>query len=409
MPVTGVTGSSESTVRTVLFSGLRDSGDEFDPRWELKVPIKHPPGNVGFVTLEELHYSVPSVMDIHNQFGTFQINFGNVFEDRTARLFQIYNIYKNADLTSSITIYNLLHDLQRAFNRRDHTDEIVRQVAVPDPNNPGNDIDVDAQDEYGRPIYDKDPNIVGNIQWENYVGLYSPFHRDYIMYSNTVGPARLRWPNPLGFSTYDGYLTELTNNTFAQQNDSADAFIKACRDSYTIKIKVEFAPTASVIMSGNLVKFFNLSPKETYTFDEDTGMHCSLATRGVNMLKVHCNIGRSVMASSLTNIGLAPSNVLWVINATEDQNQLAWYYNNGLGATLPFVTSSVDEINIYFTDEWNTKLQTITNFTALLGFDYKEKETPKPTSSLKRARVAKPSVESTAQQFKNIPYSAITR
>jgi hypothetical protein len=329
-----------------LYSGLRDAGEEYEPRWEMKTPIRHPPGNVGFVTVDEIHYVVPSVLDTHNQNGSYVSNNAQ----RIANIVLVMIRFAKTSLTDSRNLYMFLTQLSTAMNAS--------------------------------------------------IGVWSSFCNGWV---STAGAGVLSWPMEIDISGNNALvaLNLLPVNT---GTTGSDKFFNMAVAEDCIKVRI--TPTYNTEMTGLFVKMFNLNPEKTYTVNAGASIDVTLAINGVQMLKLHSNIGRSTMNSTFNQVGLTQSNVLWVVNASENANSNSWYYNNGLGASSPFILSSIDEIQLYFTDEWNTKIVTMTDWTVILSFDFKDKEQQKSTSSLKRGRMSK-QISNVAETLKNVPYNAV--
>ena len=366
MPVTSVSGGSESTVRTVLFSGFRDAGDEYEPKWVLKTPIKHPPGNVGYITLDELHYRTPSVLGDHNQNGVITQDYGGGNPQNVqAGVFDIMDQYKYSDLTNSATLYFFLTQLAAAIGC-------------------GIGVYSSILNNYVRTtIANNTPNAPGNVV-------------------NT----QCAWPLEIDITSN---ATAIANNAYPTTNPNylgTDTFFNHAVSGNEIRLRL-YRTNTNIRMTGNLLKMFKVSPYSSITLiGANATVDCVLANHGVNILKVHSNIGRSIMTSTASQPGLSQSNTLWVVNATSESNTLAWYTSQGIMNACPYITSTIDEINVYFTDEWNTKLTEMNNFTLMLSFDYKEKESTKSVNSLKRSRVSRP-VTAMAETLRNIPYNRI--
>lgn len=70
MPIISVTGASDSTKKLVINSEYRDSGTRYAPRYTVRDNISFDFGSVGYCSVENFVFRVPSVLASHNQTGT---------------------------------------------------------------------------------------------------------------------------------------------------------------------------------------------------------------------------------------------------------------------------------------------------------------------------------------------------
>jgi len=339
----------------------------------LKNPIRVNPGSVGFLTLEALNFRVPSVLDSYNQSGIITVNAISKLNNFVSMM----NRYKKCDFTSPLMVYHFLTSLKRILN--------LESVSIFCPV-------LNRFIVYGTP----------NVFW--------PEERDMTYNENYLS-------NACYGGTEDNasqYLTEeqATNgNAFNQpsfaQSSGTDLWFNKCNFD---QLRISIVPTEDIVFSGKLAKVFKLNPNKTTTWLAATAYTVEIANHGVSMLSVRCNVGRSQM-SSVYNQGVVPSNVLTVVPCEKEQNVLMYYQNQGIGMRLPYNSTSIDELQLYFTDEWGDKITVNENehmsFTAVLAFDIMLKEQKPAVKSLKRARET-PEVTKMANTLKNVPYNRLS-
>ena len=83
-----------------------------------------------------------------------------------------------------------------------------------------------------------------------------------------------------------------------------------------------------------------------------------LQTEGYDMLYVHSNFGKSVSAASnaLDNNYIVPTNILWPIQIISNPSEKTYFINYNMAGKVTYFMPILEEIEIYFTDEWETEL-----------------------------------------------------
>jgi len=110
MPLVSVTGASDSTKKLVINSEYRDSGTRSAPRYTVRDNISFDFGSVGYCSLENFVFRVPSVLASHNQSGTCTYNGVSC----SAAVFAVMAKYVNCDL-SGFYLYYFCKDLITAW------------------------------------------------------------------------------------------------------------------------------------------------------------------------------------------------------------------------------------------------------------------------------------------------------
>ena len=96
-----VTGASDSTKKLVINSEYRDSGTRYAPRYTVRDNISFDFGSVGFCSLENFVFRVPSVMASHNRSGTCAYN----GVDCTTAVFAAMSNFANCDMSGYYLYY----------------------------------------------------------------------------------------------------------------------------------------------------------------------------------------------------------------------------------------------------------------------------------------------------------------
>jgi len=107
--------------------------------------------------------------------------------------------------------------------------------------------------------------------------------------------------------------------------------------------------------------------------DGDHKVAVTLKTEGYTFLNIHTNMGRAIMQNNSDETGLIPSNVFASMPIAAEPFNSTYYSNFGTGGRIPFHTPMLEEIYIYFTDEFGDLVGTLPNYTMVITFDFLEK------------------------------------
>ena len=110
--------------------------------------------------------------------------------------------------------------------------------------------------------------------------------------------------------------------------------------------------------------------------------------RGYDMLYVHSNFGKSVSAASsaLDNNYITPTNILWPIQIISNPLQKTYFVNYNTAGKVAYFMPVLEEIEIYFTDEWGDRIVDYIDFQMVLTFDFAPPEPLPEPNTIKRAR-----------------------
>ena len=106
------------------------------------------------------------------------------------------------------------------------------------------------------------------------------------------------------------------------------------------------------------------------------------------MLYVHSNFGKSVSAASsaLDNNYIVPTNILWPIQIVSNPGQKTYFVNYNTAGKVSYFMPIMEEIEIYFTDEWGDRLTDYIDCQLVLTFDFAPAEPLPEPNTIKRAR-----------------------
>ena len=117
-------------------------------------------------------------------------------------------------------------------------------------------------------------------------------------------------------------------------------------------------------------------------------MVCRLQNEGYNMLYLHSNFIKSVSAasSSVDNNYIVPTNILWPIQIVSNPGQKTYFVNYNTAGKVSYFMPIMEEIEIYFTDEWGDRLTDYIDCQLVLTFDFAPPEPLPEPNTIKRAR-----------------------
>ena len=155
--------------------------------------------------------------------------------------------------------------------------------------------------------------------------------------------------------------------------------------------------TTSYRVSGRWLKLFGINPflydgcvqpKNFITISSTQPLLCNLQNEGYNMLYLHSNFAKSVSAASsaLDNNYIVPTNILWPIQIVSNPGQKTYFVNYNTAGKVSYFMPIMEEIEIYFTDEWGDRLTDYIDCQLVLTFDFAPAEPLPEPNTIKRAR-----------------------
>ena len=106
------------------------------------------------------------------------------------------------------------------------------------------------------------------------------------------------------------------------------------------------------------------------------------------MINIHTTLAKSVLGAStaMDNLRLVPTDILWSLLITNGPNSKTYFSNiNSAGKVINFMPI-MEEIDIYFTDEWGDRIIDQLDFQMVLTFDFAVPEPFPEPQTTKRAR-----------------------
>ena len=154
---------------------------------------------------------------------------------------------------------------------------------------------------------------------------------------------------------------------------------------------------SSFRLAGKWLKLFGINPfKYTNIYKEGKYLNvsalqplvCRLQNDGYNMLYLHSNFAKSVSAAStdLDNNYIVPTNILWPIQIVSNPNEKTYFVNYNTAGKVSYFMPIMEEIEVYFTDEWGDRLTDYIDFQLVLTFDFAPPEPLPEPNTIKRAR-----------------------
>jgi hypothetical protein len=166
---------------------------------------------------------------------------------------------------------------------------------------------------------------------------------------------------------------------------------------HTVNPDQSWAYTGSYRLAGKWLKLFGFNPFQYTNVDVDgkylvcsatEPLTCRLQNEGYNMLYLHSNFGKSVSAASsaLDNNYIVPTNILWPIQIVSNPGQKTYFVNYNTAGKVSYFMPVMEEIEVYFTDEWGDRLTDYIDFQLVLTFDFAPPEPLPEPNTIKRAR-----------------------
>ena len=114
----------------------------------------------------------------------------------------------------------------------------------------------------------------------------------------------------------------------------------------------------------------------------------TLQVQGYDMINIHTTFAKSVLGAStaMDNLRLVPTDILWSLLITNGPNSKTYFSNMNSAGKVIYFMPIMEEIEIYFTDEWGDRIIDQLDFQMVLTFDFAAPEPfPEPPTT-KRAR-----------------------
>lgn len=349
--------SSEHTQKIILSSKLKTGGTSDNPKFQLKTPIQSPWNQVSMVCLESVVIQAPSVIrkglldDTKNRLSVYNGGIGPYDYYSNAAPAGGYNNSKSMkdvlwrcvdmDMTNTLNVARFLIDMVNSL--------FYLQILL--PSLPGEtDVTVISRTAAGlQPTY----MVNGGVVAGGGLAAIDP----------AILSARLALQETISFVL-------CFNDVNAPPNTS----------NYSLRL------------SGPWLKIFNLSPNLVdgyYTLDRfNPTLQVQFRNHGFDMLHMHANFARAVQAASgiKENYAIGPTNILWSIQILSDPGRKTYFTNFNTAGKVVYYMPTLEEIELYFSDEWGDRLDDGVEFQVVLTFDFTQKDPLPEPMNIKRAR-----------------------
>ena len=105
------------------------------------------------------------------------------------------------------------------------------------------------------------------------------------------------------------------------------------------------------------------------------------------MINIHTTFAKSVLgaSTSMDNLRLVPTDILWSLLITNGPNSKTYFSNMNSAGKVIYFMPIMEEIEIYFTDEWGDRITDQLDFQIVLTFDFALPEPFPEAQTTKRA------------------------
>ena len=116
---------------------------------------------------------------------------------------------------------------------------------------------------------------------------------------------------------------------------------------------------------------------KTYQYVNFINNSFTLQVQGYDIINIHTTFAKSVLGAStaMDNLRLVPTDILWSLLITNGPNSKTYFSNMNSAGKVIYFMPIMEEIEIYFTDEWGDRIIDQLDFQMVLTFDF---STPEP-------------------------------
>ena len=222
-------------------------------------------------------------------------------------------------------------------------------------------------------------------------------------YLGDAGSAYYTATGPLLWTQLSSKLKQIQNYTFSLIGSSIPngslivAGAEEAKGDTPAIIPGTYDFTSEFRLAGKWVKILGYNPfvymdvttaGKYLSFTTTKPLQFTLQTEGYDMLYVHSNFGKSVSAASsaLDNNYIVPTNILWPIQIISNPSEKTYFVNYNTAGKVTYFMPILEEIEIYFTDEWGDRIVDYIDFQMVLTFDFAPPEPLPEPNTIKRAR-----------------------
>jgi hypothetical protein len=370
--------SSENTQKVILSSKLRTGGTAANPKFQLRAPINSPWNQTSLVCLESVIIESPNLFspnllndgdnafDRCDQFGVVEGDYYNyawtTAADATISTRPLKDVLKSCigmNMNNNTNVANLLFEIVNS----------VRIIKITFFNLPGEDLTKTTILYYNGTATS---SLITGVRYIVQGVDKTPTSSGATFTSDVVAliKARLDMQTDCQFSI--SYIDHF--KALASHKDT----------------------TGTVKMSGPWLKLLGLNPLlddyktegKYVRLDKNTPLVCTLKVDGYDMIHMHANFARAVLgpAGIADNYCIVPTNILWSIQICSIPGEKTFFTNYNTAGKVVYYMPFIEEIEIYFSDEWGDLITDPIDFQMVLCFDHTEKEQLPEQPSIKRAR-----------------------
>ena len=110
--------------------------------------------------------------------------------------------------------------------------------------------------------------------------------------------------------------------------------------------------------STDLAKVVHTDTSTTNQYVKFINNSFTLQVQGYDMINIHTTFAKSVPGAStaMDNLRLVPTDILWSLLFTNGPNSKTYFSNMNSAGKVIYFMPIMEEIEIYFTDEWGDRI-----------------------------------------------------
>ena len=151
-------------------------------------------------------------------------------------------------------------------------------------------------------------------------------------------------------------------------------------------------------MAGKWLKLFGLDPGMNDVTTTNQYISCTTAAatptltlqvHGYDNINIHSAIAKSVYASNsgLNQNYVTSTNILWSIQIVSEPFERTYFTNMNTAGKVSYFMPIMEEIEVYFTDDWGDMITDVFDWQMMLTFDFVLPDPFPEPDTIKRARL----------------------
>ena len=360
--------SNEHTTKVVLSSKTATGGTGDNPKFTLRTPISTPDQMISMVCLESVIIEAPSMFctslinDAANEFDITSNSGGLTYDWYNSIPAGLVSLVGTTDYMKDILTRCINNDMTNVDNIAKLLYDLVNNligVILTFPNTPGK-------------------STANTLTWTPVNGstiAHVTLVADGVTYTDLLSGGLQRDPTQGFFATLSLFLRRMTLITFS----------------------VKTTLPATLRIAGPWVKIFGLNPLYTrsttqfYTFSDTVPLQLTMQTQGYDMIHMHTNFCRSVNSAAPLgdNYYIVPGNIFWSIQVISDPFRKTYFTNYNTAGKITYYHPILEEIEVYFTDEWGDRIKDPITFQVVMTFDFTVRDPMPQSQTIYRARMSR--------------------